>query len=285
MKRFFKLLIIVLIACLAFLIGSALVPYSESFKAANVGADPTIVVYLFLNVFWLCLTIVYLVENSTWSGLKLFLGTSFTLFFIYSFLTQIETWFFGSAFQVLTTMDIVWIAFANGIPIFIATPLVMWLFPQKYTTVFGRSISLGSGRKLLTKLTVLGFCYMVVYFIFGYFVAWQWEPLRVFYSGNLEQLTFIDKLVDNYRVQPLIYPFQYIRGILFALASLPLVLMMKKSSRNILVGLILVYLSTGIGLIIPNILFPDVVRWVHFLEMSTSMFCLAIINWFVLVKV
>lgn len=285
MNRLVKTVFIALIATLAFILASATVPYSESFKVANAGTDPSTLLYVFLNTLWLCFTIIFIVQNSTWSGFKLFLGTTFSLFMVYSFMTQIETWFFGAAFGVLTRSDIIWIALVNTVPIIVATLLAMWMFPRKYTSKMWRDITIGGAKEFLAKLLILGLCYVIIYFTFGYFVAWQSEPLRVFYSGTGEKLGFIAKLVDNYYEQPIIYPFQFARGILFVLSVLPLVFMMKKSSRNVLIALVLVYLSTGMGLIIPNILFPDVVRWTHFIEMTGSMLYFAIVNWFVLIKI
>ncbi|MDD2548763.1 MAG: hypothetical protein PHD00_01570 [Bacteroidales bacterium] len=57
--------------------------------------------------------------------------------------------------------------------------------------------------------------------------------------------------------------------------------MFNAKSKELLVSLILVYLSTSIVLIIPNFLFPDVVRWAHFIEMMSSMTLFAVITWWV----
>jgi len=106
--------------------------------------------------------------------------------------------------------------------------------------------------------------------VFGYFVAWQFSELRVFYSGSTEKLGFWGKLLDNFRTNPVIYPFQIIRGILFGLFIVPLALIIDKKITFV-ISVCLVYLCTAIMLIIPNVLFPDTVRLAHLLEMTSSM--------------
>ena len=45
----------------------------------------------------------------------------------------------------------------------------------------------------------------------------------------------------------------------------------EKKKYDFVISLCLVYLCTAIQLIVPNFLFPDAVRWAHFLEMFSSM--------------
>jgi hypothetical protein len=117
--------------------------------------------------------------------------------------------------------------------------------------------------------------------MFGYFVAWQSEDLRFFYSGNRTDQGFIASLITNYQENPGIYPFQFLRGVLFALSVLPLVSMFQGKSKTLLMSLMLVMATTAMGLIIPNFLFPDAVRWAHFREMISSMLVFAVVIWFV----
>ena len=125
---------------------------------------------------------------------------------------------------------------------------------------------------------------MIVYFVFGYYVAWQVKDLRIFYSGHPDDNGFLSILGNNFHENPVIYPFQFVRGVLFGLFVLPLVNMFRTRPVVLLVSLILVFLSLGVSLVIPNFLFPDTVRWAHFEEMTSSMFVFAIIVWFVYEK-
>lgn len=118
----------------------------------------------------------------------------------------------------------------------------------------------------------------MIYFTFGYFVAWKSEMLRVFYSGSSLDSGFIEKLISNWHDNTIIYPFQYIRGILFACSGLALLNMKWKNKYTFIIGLCLVYLCTAIQLIVPNFLFPDEVRLAHFFEMFSSMLLFGVIT-------
>ena len=121
---------------------------------------------------------------------------------------------------------------------------------------------------------------MVIYFLFGYFVAWQFSDVREFYSGTTEKQTFISLMIGNFQNSNVV-TFQFLRGILFSTFILPIVFMFKDKNKQLLISLVLVYLSTAIVLIIPNFLFPETVRWAHFIEMMTSMTAFAVITWLV----
>lgn len=119
--------------------------------------------------------------------------------------------------------------------------------------------------------------YVVIYFTFGYFVAWRFESVRLFYSGSAADCSFINKLISNWRDNPVIYLFQYFRGILFGCSALLLLIMNWKSKFSYFICMGLLYLCTAIVLIVPNFMFPDEVRWAHFLEMSCSMLLFSVI--------
>jgi hypothetical protein len=105
---------------------------------------------------------------------------------------------------------------------------------------------------------------------FGYFIAWQFEDLRIFYSGSPEKLNFFGQLVNNMKTNPVIYPFQILRGILFGISIVPFLKMICKK-QVFLTSVSLVFSCTAVMLIIPNVLFPDTVRLAHLLEMTSSM--------------
>jgi len=112
--------------------------------------------------------------------------------------------------------------------------------------------------------------------IFGYFVAWQFEELRLFYTGSIEKLSFFGQMANIAKTNPITFPFQILRGILFGAAVIPIINMIKNKSVFI-INVCLIYLCTAIVLIIPNVLFPDIVRIAHLIEMFSSMLLFGII--------
>ncbi|HEY9488413.1 MAG TPA: hypothetical protein VIQ51_08775, partial [Chryseosolibacter sp.] len=176
LKGILKFFLLVLLTTICFILVSAFLPYSEELKNLNKNAGAGALPSLVLNFVWLCGAILFVIRNSTWKGLKLMGGVIVVFFCVSIAMTQIETLFFADAFPLLTKRDIFLIAVANGVPIFAAVPLSMWLFRSssaegipEYNTGFPQI-----GR-LFPGLVLIGLLYLIIYFVFGYFVAWQEE--------------------------------------------------------------------------------------------------------------
>ena len=279
MKKFLKFLLIAFAYTLLFMVTNAILPFSQAFTEASADADPLSAVFLFICSIFNCFTICFIAANSNWRGMKRAVGIIFVVFMIAAFMTQIETLFFGGAFPVLTKFDVILIMLAMLPSIVIATLLGIQFFGSRKPVGKGGPVPI---QPLMGRLAALGLIYVAVYFLFGYFVAWQFEEVRVFYSGSRSNTGFIGQLMNNANDNPIIYPFQFIRGIMFASFSLPLFFMLRHNKKKFVISCCLVYLSTAVVLILPNTLFPDAVRWAHFYEMASSMLLFGIITGLVL---
>jgi len=286
-KMILKLILIAIVATIIFIIFSAMAPYSAEFVAANASADAgsTAMIGFLVYHLWLAFTVYYITRNSLWTGKKRFWAIVFSLVMVANVMTQIETLFFGSAFSILTRIDVLVITLVNTVPVLAIAFLVLVFFKKENKAADKQKTEkntevLYSKQSLSIVFLSLSFAYMIIYFIFGYFVAWQSESLRVFYSGETYKLGFFQKMVENFVENPIIFPFQVIRGFLFSLSVLPLVYMLKAKSKQLLVSLIFVYCSIGIVMLIPNFLFPDAVRWAHFWELVGSMLVFAVLSWY-----
>ena len=271
-KKIFKLLLCTVLYTIVFSLTNAVLPFSQGFRELNTGNQASIL-FVLINAAWVCFTIYFIVRHSHTGGKKLFLNLVFVLFFVQSFMMQIETIFFGYAFSVLTRLDFILITLAGLPPVLAVVPLLVKFFQNKDIENVKPEIDI---KSILIKLGIIGIIYTCIYMIFGYFVAWQFEELRLFYNGSLEKLSFLGKLIDNLKTNPIIFPFQILRGILFGAFILPLKFMIRQ--RNAFrISVCLVYLCTAALLIIPNPLFPDQVRFAHLMEMTSSMFIFGII--------
>ncbi len=259
-------------------IANMFLPFSEAFKSMNASADPLSAVIIMIASVFNCCTISFIASRSSWRGAKRAIGIVGAVFMISSFMTQIETLFFGSAFETLTTADVILIMLAPLPSIAAATLLGVRFFGIRGAASQAVPLPIAP---LIKRIAALGAVYAAIYFLFGYFVAWQFEALRVFYSGSPEDAGFIGQLMNN---EFIIYPFQLLRGIMFAAFTLPLLSMLPGNKRAFIISVCLVYLTTAVVLVIPNPLFPDTVRWAHFIEMLSSMLVFGVITGFVLYK-
>jgi len=269
-KMFFKLLLCIIVYTVVFTIANAVMPYSQGFKELGASENPMSLFYLLGIAAFVCFTIYFIIRHSHLNGKKLFLNIVFVLFFAQLFMGQIETLLFAHAFPVLTKLDVVLIMLAGLLPLLATVPLMVKFFKNKDVTIERMEIKI---KSLLIKLGIIGIIYACIYMIFGYFVAWQFEDLRIFYSGSPEKLGFWKQVFNN---DPIIFPFQILRGILFGIFVIPLKNMVR-TKKAFVTSICLVYTYLGVVLILPNVLFPDMVRMGHLLEMTSSMLLFGII--------
>jgi hypothetical protein len=273
-KTILKLLLATVVFSILAIMATAILPYSQGYKELGSSEDPMGLLFFLLSNAWTCFAIYFVIKHTEHYGKKLFIKLLFVFFFIQYFMTQIETWFFGNAFKALTKLDIFLILFAGLFPLLGTIALLVKFFQNKNAVYKTVKINI---KDIIIKLGIIGIIYLCVYMLFGYFVAWQFEELRLFYSSSTEKLSFWGQMANNIRTNPIIIPFQILRGILFGLAIIPVINMVKRSKIVFIVSVCLIYLCTAIVLIIPNVLFPNTVRIAHLIEMSSSMLLFGII--------
>jgi hypothetical protein len=119
-------------------------------------------------------------------------------------------------------------------------------------------------------LLMSAFVYPLLYETFGYYVAWQNEHLRFFYSHSTELKSFLSQWPDFFSEG--IYFFQILRGMLWVAISIPVVLLLgqNKFFQYVLVGLLSAL--PAIQLFIPNPYMPADIAMTHFVETFSSNF-------------
>jgi hypothetical protein len=219
------------------------------------------------------LVLSYPISRSRWYGAKL-IGTVFLVQFgVETFMTQIETLYFNRALQLDST-ELLGLVEAGAIraAIFALLSVIIFGKLKKSAQREGRRAETPL-RAWILRFAVLAVLYIVIYFAFGYFVAWQWEETRLFYSGTTAILPFLTHFRGFFSSQPDIIPFQLLRGALWAALALAIVRMInaKRWEASLAVALLFAgLLSSGIGLF-PNPYMPDMVRQSHFFELLSSM--------------
>jgi hypothetical protein len=112
---------------------------------------------------------------------------------------------------------------------------------------------------------------MLLYFLFGYFVAWQVRELRLFYGGSAELNGFFEQWGLTLMAKPELPLFQYFRGVMWILCLIPLFrgFSGKRLELVILSSLALALLPTA-QLAFANPLMPAAVSLGHFWEVAIS---------------
>ena len=211
-------------------------------------------------------------RRSSYKGLTLWGQLLVLSFGTQVFMTQIETGYFISAFPLLNgNFELYRLIFRGLLTSALFTLLVTWM-------VGGFS----KRPRLQAQFTVtnddavragwwLAFAYTILYFLFGYYVAWQIQDLRLFYGGPAEINGFFEQLGLTFMSKPEIIVFQYFRGVLWMLCLIPLFkgFVGKRLELVILSGVALALLPTA-QLAFANPLMPAAISMGHFWEVSIS---------------
>lgn len=220
------------------------------------------------------LVLSFLILRSPWYGLKLIGAVILVHFGVETFMAQIETLYFNSAVQMGTAM-FVGIVAAGVLRALIFAPLAVFIFGKMKKSVQpeekrAAAVLSGWGK----RFAALAVFYVVVYFMFGYFVAWQWEETRLYYTGTTAIKPFFTHFWDLFfKEDSLIIPFQLLRGALWTSLAITIVRMTKTKRWEASLAVALTFavlLSLPLGLF-PNPFMPPMVARSHFFEVSSSM--------------
>jgi hypothetical protein len=217
------------------------------------------------------LVIGYVILRSSWRGWKLILAIFFVFYGVMTVMPQIETAFF------LTRLP------PGMLPrLFLSGAIIAALFSTFAVLVLGktRSNPTESNRnsrldmtvgEWVRKLSLIVIAYLVIYFTFGYFIAWKNADVRAYYGGS-DPGSFLAQMIVVVRDTPLLLPLQVVRAILWAAIAVPVIRMMKGQLWETGLAVALLFAVMSSQLLLPNPLMPQEVRMVHLLETATSNF-------------
>jgi hypothetical protein len=187
-------------------------------------------------------------------------------------MTQIETGYFLSAFPLLQNNFELYRLILRGLITSALITLVVTLlvggFSKKVPAQARFTVSNDDAVKAGAWLAIV---YILLYLLFGYYVAWQIAELRMFYNGSTALLSFFGQWGDTFMKRPEIPAFQYFRGVLWMLCLIPFFkgFSGKRIELVILSALALALLPT-MQLAFANPFMPAGVSLGHFWEVSIS---------------
>jgi hypothetical protein len=122
------------------------------------------------------------------------------------------------------------------------------------------------------KLTLIAAVYLILYFTFGYFIAWKNPAVRAYYGGS-DPGGFLMQMSTVLRETPWLLPLQVARAMLWTALALPIIRMMKGQwwEAGLAVALLFAVVMNS-QLLLPNPFMPQDVRMAHLLETASSNF-------------
>jgi hypothetical protein len=229
-------------------------------------------VAMLLNGLVNAVLLVWAGRRSSYKGLALWGQLLVLSFGAQVFMTQIETGYFLSAFPLLQGNFELYRLILRGL----LTSALVTLLVTALVGGFSKQARPPAQFKVTNDGAVkagawLAVIYIVLYLLFGYYVAWQVSELRVFYSGSTELVPFFAQWGNTFMGRPEMPAFQYFRGVLWMLCLIPLFkgFSGKRIELIVLSALALALLPT-MQMAFANPLMPAGVSVGHFWEVSIS---------------
>ena len=266
-----KVIVLTLIYFLCFAIAAVLV-----MPPADVGQSPSAQAEGALALLAVCFlntaVLTYIILRSRQSGLKLTLTVFLILYGVTTVMSQIESAVF------LTKLP------SGMLPrLFLFGAIVSAIFSPVAVFVLKRKVQ-GSqeheaGRRLemplsewVWKIALIAVAYIILYFTFGYYIAWKNPAVRAYYDGT-DPGSLFAQMSAVMRDTPWLVPFQALRSLMWTAIAVLLIRMMKGRWWEIALatgGVFAVVMNSQ--LLLPNPLMPEAVRMAHLLETATSNF-------------
>ena len=213
----------------------------------------------------------YVILRAAWTRWKLILAIFFVFFGVSTLMPQIETAFF------ITSLP------QGMLPrLFIAGAIMAAVFSPLSVLILGKATARANGMSgyawprisagaWILKLSLIVVVYMVIYFTFGYFIAWKSAAVRAYYGGS-DPGSFFGQIAGVLRDQPSLFLLQVGRALLWAAIAVPIMRMMRGKWWEAGLAVALVFAVASSQLLLPNPLMPYEVRMAHLVETATSNF-------------
>ena len=225
------------------------------------------------------LLIVGLIVSSRWHGWRLASLLALAYYGAFTFITQVETWYFLTELTVPPKLLPRLFIMGLSIPI-IYIPLAILIckkWKKRDVAIVNPNITMPI-KQFLFKLGIIAIIYLVIYWLAGYYIAWQNPELRAFYGSPGEIAPFFTHTFATISKTPSLVLLQLVRGILFAIILMPIIVgsNVKPWMTGLLAGSLLAI--PHLGHILPNPLMPLAsVRFSHMIETATSTFVFGLI--------
>lgn len=222
----------------------------------------------------------WIIVQSRWTGLKLTGAVILAFYGSMTFTAQLE-----SLVYLPDKMP------AGMIPkLFIMGLILAILFTPAAVFVLGKmkkNIAESQGKEQkhalwkqwIIRVAGLVLIYLILYYGFGYYVAWKNPAVRAFYGGS-DPGNIFAQLASIAQSTPWMFPFQALRALIWILMLIPVTQMLKGNSWQTALMMAAFVSVWSVQLITPNPYMPPEVASAHLVETLSSNFIFGwIVGW------
>ena len=269
-------LTIVLFVCFA-VAGGAVGFASDSRAAEQTGASTLL---LFAVCLLQVMVMTHLILRSRWTGWRLAVAVFFVFYGVTTFMPQIESAVFLTRLPAGTLPRLFLMGVLIAVPFSGLAVLILGKRKAGVVDTQPNSRLVMPASEWAWKLAVIAVVYVILYFTFGYFVAWR-HPGVAEYYGGVDPGSFLAQMRTVLRNTPWLVPFQILRALCWIALALPVIRMLKGKwpETALSIGLLFAVVMNA-PLLLPNPYMPEPVRMAHLVETASSNFIFGVfVGW------
>jgi hypothetical protein len=227
----------------------------------------------FLNT----IVFIHIIVRSRWAGWRLIATVFFVYYGVTTFMSQIESAVFITHLPsgVLSRLFLMGALIAAPFAL-VAVPILGKRKVDTENATFNRRMVMPP-KEWAWKLAVVAIVYLLLYFTFGYFIAWRNPAVREYYGGS-DEGSFFTHMSTVVTETSWLIPFQVMRAMLWVAIALPVIRMMKGQWQETALTLGLLFgVLMNTQLLLPNPYMPEAVRMTHLIETASSNFIFGVV--------
>jgi len=273
-----KVIALTAILFVCFAVAGGVVGFAGGAQASEQAGASTLL--LFAVCLLQVMVMTHLILRSRWTGWRLVAAIFFIFYGVTTFMPQIESAVFLTRLPPGTVPRLFLMGVLISAPFSVLAVLI--LGEKKARTIDAppdSRLDMPAGE-WAWKVAVIAVVYVILYFTFGYFVAWR-HPGVAEYYGGVDPGSFAAQLGTVLRKTPWLLPFQIVRALCWIVLALPVIRMLKGRWPETALSLGLLFaVVMNATLLLPNPYMPEPVRMAHLVETASSNFIFGVfIGW------
>ncbi|MDP9278086.1 MAG: hypothetical protein M3P00_01560 [Gemmatimonadota bacterium] len=270
MKLALKVIALTIILFICFGVAAGAVGLSGTSQASEPasGAALRLIAVCFLEV----TVLTHLIVRSRWTGWRHMAAVFFVFYGVTTFMPQIESAVFLTRLPAGTVPRLFLMGVLIAAPFSVLAVLILGKARADTADATPNPRLVMTTREWAWKLTVIALAYLILYFTFGYFIAWRNPAVLEYYRG-VDEGAFLAHMATVVRDTPWLIPFQIVRAMCWVALALPVIRMMKGQWQETALSLALLFaVVMNAQLLLPNPYMPEPVRMAHLVETASSNF-------------
>src|SRR5258708_1278390 len=184
---------------------------AASTPAAQAQQAASLLTPLLAYTFLVSLVTAWIIQSSRWRGLKLIAALVFTFYDLMTFMSQIETIAYLRAKMPPGLIKNLFVM--GGIVVVLFVPLAVLIMGKIRGPEQPHAERVLTLKSQAARFGILAIVYVVLYYLFGYYVAWENPELRLYYSGTTELKSIYQTIPPTVQGTPWMLQVQVGRGL------------------------------------------------------------------------